>query len=127
MPAFMKLGDIKGEATDALMHKPFTPQTFVSGANSIASKVRELHPGGAKYVLVIPSRQTGFTVLSGESGIIAILIGLLLPAVQKIRASSSSAPEVPALKRCVKPGGKLLVARTDGSLTPYAEFEEISF
>ena len=56
-----------------------------------------------------------------------MLIGLLLPAVQKIRASSSSAPEVPALKRCVKPSGKLLIARTDGSLTPFAEFEEIAF
>jgi hypothetical protein len=127
MPAFMKLGDIKGESTDSVMHKPFTPQTFVSGANSIASKVRELHPGGAKYVLITPSRQTGFTVLSGENGIIAILIGLLLPAVQKIRASSSSAPEVPVLKRCLKPGGKMLVARTDLALTPYAEFEEVQF
>ena len=127
MPEYMKLGDITGYASHTLMHNPFTPQNILFGAESIASKIRQLHPGGVNYILVTSSRQSGFSVIAGSKGIIAVLIGLLLPAVQKIRASASSAPEVPSMKRCLKPGGKLLVARTDGILMRYAEFEEVGF
>ncbi len=104
MPIYMKV--------DGIMSKPGAQQ--YPGANAFVSQIRAAHPRGVGMILVGESSKE--LIRSGQSrnGIIAILIGLLLPAVQKF--DSGAHGDLSMLKGALGPAGQIGLLMGDGSV-----------
>jgi prepilin-type processing-associated H-X9-DG protein len=116
MPIYMQYDGIKGNVTSEF--RKFSHDISIlpyPGAAELVAAVRKRHPLGVDAILVGLLPVPGYRFVAMENGIIAILIGLLLPAVQKLAEGSS--PDLVLLKGALKPqAGGLNFVMADGSV-----------
>ena len=103
MPIYMKVDGIK-----SVTLKPYT------GAAALVAEVRKSHPLGVDQILIGQAARPGYAIVKNRRGIIAILIGLLLPAVRRLDAPNSADGQL--LRGALKPTGALGVVMGDGSV-----------
>jgi hypothetical protein len=91
------------------------PVTGVSTLLQLSAQLRLSYPRGVDAIVIASTfGQQGFKVVNKGNGIIAILIGLLLPAVQAAAAPGSQ--DRMALKKNLSPSGGIGFLMGDGSV-----------
>lgn len=103
MPVYMKVDGIK-----SVTLKPYT------GAAALVAEVRKSHPLGVDQILIGQAAKPGYAIVKNRQGIIAILIGLLLPAVREREATGYQ--KVTIELSALKPTGAMGILLADGSV-----------
>ena len=88
--------------------------TPYAGAAALVTVVRKTQPRGVDQMLIGQAAKPGYAIVKNRQGIIAILIGLLQPSVQKLEAPGSS--DLQLLRGAVKPTGAAGIMMGDGSV-----------
>lgn len=86
-----------------------------SSLAELSASLRISHPGGVNQILIGAATTPGYKIVPNSKGIIAILIGLLLPAIQKAAAPHS--PDILSLRGNLAANGKIGFALADGSVS----------
>lgn len=89
----------------------------VEASIDVASAVRQLRsrfPRGLDTLFVGLANKSGFKVLAADKVVGVVLMGLLVPAIQKVRIANSA--EQKALQSTLKPGGTLALVMSDGTV-----------
>ena len=97
-------------AFNEVLHEAFPPSLTRAQSNLfvMSQKLQSQFPAGVDYVLVGASASPGLNVIRAH-GIIAVLIGLQLPAVQKV-VGDPHCPEALQLLRMINTSGKVGIA-----------------
>ncbi len=88
--------------------------TYFPGPDKLVKTVLEAHPKGINGILIGLHKLPGYHLTVGKNGSVAILIGLLLPAVQKLRTPQSA--EKKMLSAMLAPRGDLGFVLADRSV-----------
>lgn len=78
-------------AYDSVLHKPFTPQNRVNSMQEIELNIQRQYPQGVDAVVYCKSSVNGWSQMPSTKGIIAILIGLIVPPAAAREAGSGLA------------------------------------
>lgn len=118
-----KYDGIDGESNpsafmDLDVRKAGTAWTPYPGAAALARRVRALHPAGVDGILIGLLKVPGYQINVSSNGIIAILVGLLLPAVQKMAGGTSA--DLQWMSSALASTGAIGFALADGSVRPAA-------
>lgn len=93
-----------------VLGKPFTPQYSATSVTQIAQQISMSKPIGGKIksIVIMPTATPGWAMLNNKHPEnTAIAVGLLVPAVQKIRDSPSSNSDLGSLRAVLDFGGIL--------------------
>ena len=105
---------IAGQSVKTVFTAPDPSAQPFANIPALVQSIRAGHSGGVNAILVGIAQVNQFKVARDPNGIIAILIGLLLPAVQKVSMAKDS--EAKLLDSVLKPGGSLGFVMADGSV-----------
>jgi len=86
----------------------------LTSVESAVYEIRRSHPGGCDHILIGHSRVQGMKITQDSGGIIAVLIGLLLPAIETLTDGTSNT--VAFLETALRPGGTVGFVMADGTV-----------
>src|SRR5437016_3326714 len=86
----------------------------IGNIESAVFEIRREHPGGANYILIGLAANQGMKIVKTGPGTLTVLIGLLIPGIDKITDGTSNT--LTFLETALRPGGAVGFVMADGSV-----------